>query len=223
MAEDTPPYYVTDTVRVEVRYFLQNNNAANVFHVGYTTPPGLADFGVLGSTISDWLTSDWKPLSSQDWSANQIIMTDLGGPVGKRMSFAVDPEVIGSDVAQAMPANVTAAVKFDTGIRGRGRSGRMFWIGLSEAGVDANQLIPGSTSGILAALNNLNALITALDVFTGMVVPNSFQTRSGIQHHLNPATSNLVEAFAFTDNLVDSQKDRLPFHKKHKRKVIIAP
>lgn len=217
MANDVPPYYITNTVRCQINYFMGNNNAANVFHVGYTTAPAISDLSTLATAIEDWLTASWKPAASQDWSAVSVQLTDEGGPDGKRLSFNFDPEIIGSDVTNAMPANVTVAVKEDTGIRGRGRSGRWFWIGLSEAGVDGNVLIAGSVTAILAAMDALNAAIIALDAFDGMVVPHSFE--KGV--HLNPAESHPVVSFAMTDNSVDSQKDRLPFHKKRKKRVVV--
>lgn len=222
MAEDVPPYYITDTVRLEIRYFMQNNNASNVMHVGYTTAPSVAELNGLCGAVADWLGTDWKPLSSQDWSANEILATDLGGPLGRRTDFPISPIIIGDGTDQAMPANATIAVKADTGIRGRGRSGRVFWVGLGESAVDGNQIGPSVHTGILLALNSLNVAITALDNFTGLVVPNSFQTVAGHQHHLNPATSYPVEAFALTNDYIDSQKDRLPFHKKKKRKLPAA-
>lgn len=223
MANDVPPYYVTNTVRVEVRYFMQNNNAANVFHVGYDSPPSITELNALGGAIEDWLTASWKPLSSQDWSANQILLTDLGGATGKRLSYPIDPIIVGSGVDNAMPANVTLAVKADIGIRGRGRSGRLFWVGLGESAVDGNLVVEAARTGIIAAMEALNTAIEGLTAFNGMVVPHSFETTAGVQHHLNPAESAPIVSFALTDNSIDTQKDRLPFHKKRKVKPTTTP
>jgi hypothetical protein len=220
MPDDVPPYYVTNTAQVEIRYFLQNNNAANIFHVGYTSEPSSAELTALCGAVADWLTTDWKPASSQDWTANEILATDLGGPTGKRVSFPLSPVIQGDGTDQAMPANVTIAVKADTGIRGRGRSGRWFWVGLGEASVDGNEITSTVHTGLLLALNTLNTNIAALDNFTGMVVPNSFKTTAHVQHHLNPATSYAIEEFTLTDDNIDSQKDRLPFHKKKKKSIV---
>lgn len=209
---------VTDTVRIEIDYVMENNNAANILHAKYSGSVSISDLDALNSAIAGWLTTDWAPLASSGWEATGITLTDLNSLAGKRKAYPISPPVQGTDVAQPMPANVTLAIKEDVGRRGRGIAGRIFYVGLAEDQVQGNEVVSVTASAILAAFVALNADIAALPPFQGLCVPHL--TVSG--GHPNPASSDLVDGFFLTNDLIDSQKDRLPFHKK-KRKPRILP
>jgi hypothetical protein len=204
---------VTETVQIEIRYVMDQNNAANVLHAKYTGAVSLSDFDNLENAIAAWLTASWAPVASSMWEVNQIILTDLNSLNGPRKSYPISPPIQGTDTAQAMPANATLAVKADVGRRGRGLAGRIFFIGLSEAAVQGNEVVSTGVASILTIYNTLNADIAALPPFDGLAVPH--RTVGGA--HPNPASSDTVTNFLVTDNLIDSQKDRLPFHKKKRK------
>lgn len=204
---------VTNTVSIEIRFTMGNNNAQNTLHALAATTPGNADLIELGNVVQAWLEDDWAPIASQAWSANEIVMTSLDSITGPRRSVPLSPAVVGTLVEDAMPANVTIAVKADIGRRGRGTAGRVFWIGLAESQVSGNLLGAATAVAIVAALDSLNEDVAGLDNFNGLCVPHLVV--GGLRP--NPATSDLVQQFALTDLSMDSQKDRLPFHKKKKR------
>jgi len=192
---------------------MENNNAANVLHAQYTGAIGLDDLDDLEAVIEAWLTTDWAPIAASAWACTEIVLTDLDSLSGKRKSYPISPPIQGTDTAQPMPANATLAIKEDVGRRGRGIAGRIFFIGLSEAAVQGNEVLSTGVDAILTAYTNLNTTITALAVYNGLCVPH---LKVGTSRP-NPAEVDLVTAFLATDNLIDTQKDRLPFHKKKRK------
>lgn len=201
---------VTNTVQIEIRFSMGGNNAQNTLHALCTTAPGLNDLEDLAAVVDAWVVTEWAPLASSSWGAYEIVMTSLDSLSGPRASFPIAPPQQGTLAIEPEPANVTLAVKADTGIRGRGKNGRVFWIGLNKDQVTGNQIEALVSASIVTALNNLNNDIAALANFDGLCVPH--RVVNGVEP--NPATSALVQRFLVTDLSLDSQKNRLPFHKK---------
>lgn len=203
-------------MQVDINYAMQGNNAANVIHISYTPAVSLTDFDAMSAAIAGWLTSDWAPLAATEWGVTSLVFTDLNSVNGPRKAYPLDPPIAGTNVNDPLPASATVAIKFDIGIRGRGTAGRMFWVGLSEDQTDGN-LISGATSvAILAALDGLVTAITAVGPpWVSLSVPH----RTVNKLHPNPASQSAVDGFLLTNNLIDVQKDRLPFHKKRKKKI----
>jgi len=207
---------VTDTIQVDLRFEMGNNNAANVLHVGYTGEIGIPDLDNLNEEFQTWLETSWKPIASELWNATLVTLTDINSLDGPRKAYPVDPVLTGDVTGGAPPASVTIAVKADIGRRGRGTAGRVFWIGLAESQLTENSLDVAVGSLILVALTTLNDAIALIPPFSGLVIPH----RQVAGSFPNPATSSPVVGFLLTDYSIDVQKDRLPFHKKRKRTAL---
>lgn len=207
---------ITNTVRAEVRYFMDNNNAENVFHVGYSGPVGAPDLDDLAAEFVAWLAAEWAPLAGEAWTANEIVLTDLGSLTGARKSYAISPGQAGLLAVASMPAFVTIAVKASVGHRGRGQNGRVFWIGLTEDQVILDRLVASVGPQILLALDTLNTDIAGVAPFTGLVVPHL--KVAGVD--MNPASSEPVLNFVLSDYVLDVQKDRQLNHKRKKKKIV---
>jgi len=207
-----PHQDVTNTVAIEIRFFLGAANAQNTLHALCTTTPGLSDLEDLGAVVDAWIETQWAPISSEDWQCTEIVLTSLDSITGPRRSIPISPAVPGEVADDAMPANVTIAVKADIGRRGRGTSGRVFWVGLAESQVNGNQLESATATAIVAALEDLRTSVEGLTNFDGLCVPHL--TVNHIQP--DPASSDVIAQFVLTNLYMDSQKDRLPFHKKRK-------
>jgi hypothetical protein len=210
---------ITDTVRIEINYAMQNNNAANVLHAHYTGTVGYAELDALELVIAGWLTSDWAPLASDMWEATSIDLIDMGSLTGVRKSYPLSPPTQGTNVSQALPANATLAIKADIGRRGRGVNGRTFWVGLAEDGVQGNEVLTTISDDIISAMQTLNTNVITTGTYDGLCIPNM----GWPGHTHNPAACNLVASYLVTNNLIDSQKDRLPFHKKKKKRLPVVP
>lgn len=215
-----PHQDVPNTVRVEVGYAYDNNNMANVWHVRTSDVPSEADLISILANMQTWLETDWAPLASPQVSALTITATslhDLGGP---RMTVGINPPIVGTSDSEALPANVTIAVKANIGTRGRGKSGRTFWIGLGESQVTNNELLPTPASAIVTALTQLNELMADIGTnLEGLVVPHF------VVGGIRPPSvgTSTVLSYSMANFVTDSQRDRLPGHKRAKRRTTPTP
>lgn len=200
---------------VRMRYLLDFENAENVYHVehGSLDPWPLADLEDLASTFEAWEDTDGSTARSVSAHLIEVVVTDLTSLTTQKVTRAVSPVIDGTIGGDSLPNNATLAVKADINNRGRGKSGRVFWIGLAESQVTANTINTAARDAIVLALNNLRADVLALDAAYHMVVVH--RVVGGVR----PAEADwsAIASFSTTDNTIDSQKNRLPNHKRHKR------
>ena len=205
---------VQNVVKIELQFASQNNNAENVLHAHYTGTIVADSLDGLAAILQTWLTDVWAPLASIEWEAVQIVITDLNSLSGPRRAYPISPAIVGGNAREAIPANATLAVKADTGTRGRGKNGRVFWIGIPQDAQDGSNITPSYANGLAEGLIALNTAVAATSPFTGLVVPHL------VVGGVRPPTagSSPIVGFAITDYVVDSQRDRLPGHKRHKKR-----
>jgi hypothetical protein len=211
-----PHQDVPNTVRVEVAYAYDNNNMANVWHVRTSDVPSDTDLISILANMQTWLDTDWKPLASPQVSALSMTATSLHDLTGPRTTLAISPAIVGTGDSAALPANVTLAVKANIGIRGRGKSGRTFWVGLGESQVSNNEVLPTPAAAIVAALNQLNALMADIGAnLEGLVIPHFMV--GGVRP---PSVgTSAVLGYSLANFVTDSQRDRLPGHRRAKRRT----
>jgi hypothetical protein len=215
-----PHQDVPNTVRVEVAYAYDNNNMENVWHVRTSDVPTDADLVSILANMQTWLETDWAPLASPQVSALSITATSLHDLTGPRMTVGINPAIVGTSDSAALPANVTIAIKANIGTRGRGKSGRTFWVGLGESQVVNNELLPTPAAAIVAALNQLNALMADIGEFLeGLVIPHF------VVGGVRPPSvgTSAVIGYSMANFVTDSQRDRLPGHKRARRRTTPTP
>lgn len=201
--------------RVELRYAIPENNIENVFYAR-TTSLGLwsqADMDALEAAFVTWFTTYGSNYMSNELSLTTVLITDLTSLSGIRKTYPIEPPLIGNEGAGYLPANVTFALKAGTGKRGRGTNGRMFWPGLCTSQVSLEQMQKVQADDIVVALGHLVAAIAAVPGCAGLCVPHFVV--GGVRPPV--VQSDLIVAYTYSDLYLDSQRDRLPFHKKHKR------
>src|SRR5690242_13714979 len=99
-----PHQNVTNTIQCEIRYFMANNNASNVFHVKATGPITSTELDALEAAIQAWLDTHWAPIANDNWSANEIVLTGLNSLFDPRKSYAIAPPIVGGVSGDATPA-----------------------------------------------------------------------------------------------------------------------
>jgi len=206
---------IDHTCRVELRFLNGDTNAQNVIHVSYDGSVSLADLDTLEAFLVTWLTDEWAAQAAPSWFASEVVITDENSLSGPRKSYGLGTDIVGTQVGDALPANCTIALKEVIGTRGRGKSGRIFWVGLAEAQVTGDAINPSVATALEAAGEALRTGIEGLGLPWGnLVVPHL------VVGGVRPSTADksIVESIALTDNVMDSQRDRLPFHMRHKKK-----
>lgn len=208
-----PHQDATNVTRIQLNFSLDGNNASNILHARSTTRPDEAALDALAVVLDAWLVSDWKPISSSDWSALSMVLTDLTDVTGIRKTYGLTQPFVGNLAVDAFPPNATIAIKANIGRRGKGINGRVFWIGLPEDAANGSTLQTGIANGITDALTNLNTLVAQMPEYDGLCIPHFVV--GGVRPPV--ADNSLVTSYTIADFTIDSQRTRLPNHKKKKR------
>jgi len=202
-------------LQVKMQYLYDGEKVENDYHVhhGSSTPWPIADIEDLLSVFENWEDTTASVARPSSAVLVNMIATDLTSLNALRTSRAVVPQIAGAIGTDSLPNNATIAVHFDTGNRGRGQSGRQFWIGLAEGQVNANTITTAARDAILNALAALRTAIETLDPAYRLVVVH--RVVNGVRPSVAGTTN--VLGFDMADLTIDSQYARLPNHKRRKR------
>lgn len=208
---------VPGVVEIRMQYKSDGEKCENVYHVEHGAGEwSETDLEHLATLFLTWEDEVGKLHRSNEVVLYQVIATDLTSLSGFRLVIAPDIPPVGFLTGQVLPNNATLAVHADIGTRGRGKSGRIFFIGLNELDVDGNSVDAGLGGFIEDDLNTLRTRVQAADVSWHMCVPHR------VVGNVRPPSASFtdIRSWGLTDFSIDSQKLRLPFHKKHKRRVL---
>jgi len=199
---------VPNTAEAVLRYVQDGQKLANVFHAEWPAPPSIVELSDLALDLRDWWIANMRPIVGNNVTLEQVAAKSLHSAGAPAVEFPV-PAGTGADPAPALPNCCTVTVKWLTGLAGRSFRGRSYHVGLTEAQVTNNNIIPASLSVIAAAYN---LLIPALTQATRtMVVVSKY---SGVDALGRPiprsagVTTQITESFM--DAVVDTQRRRLP-------------
>lgn len=203
-----------DVAEISAQYTTGGERAVNVFMIlnnaGGWTIPTLLD---LGATYVDWEDATAKALRNSGTFLDLVNVTDLTSLGSSRVTVPVSPSIQGTAAGAPAPNNVTAAIKHNTGVRGRGVQGRTFYIGLTESQYTVNTIESAASDAIVSSLLALKTAILALDPDYRMVVGH--RVVNGVP--LLSGTTSEILSFDMSDAYLDSQRTRLPNHKRNRR------
>ena len=207
------PVVATNVCQVTMVYSSGDDLMENVYYVHKGTSWTTSDINDLLTVFSTWESTVAADERSAEVSLIRMVGVDLTSLAGARVDLPLVAPIPGGEPSGALPANVTFAVKANIGERGKGRNGRKFWIGLAESMV-AENLVDETRAGDIQT--DLNGLITAVAAGPPAAALGIIHTVvAGIPQ--NPAPFTPILSFSYTDLTVDSQRDRLPGQKRHKR------
>lgn len=216
MAREYQPVPETAQLVIELQV-----DAQKVFQTFYFQKAGGWDQGDLESLTA--AAAVWWSTSAADFfttavQQTRITATDLSSLNSLRYVDATSPPATGTIVGDYVPLNACLSIHLDIGNRGRGRNGRTFWPAIPEAQVTANTHDSITAGQIVTSLQTLKADVASA---TGgvMVIPH----RKVGDTWLPIAVPQPVISISYRDLSIDSQKNRLPGHKRHKRKPVPAP
>jgi hypothetical protein len=207
-----PSIIAEKVAQVVMGYLSGGEPCENIYHVHSSVAWTTVLLEDLLATFQAWEMDTASLLRSDEAELIRATATDLTSITSPRYDEPLETPVPGALVSPVLPSNVTLAVKADIGERGRGRNGRTFWIGLSEGQVAMNLVGSVVVTDIVSALNTLITDITtaAPDQTLGII----HTVAAGVP--LTPATFSPIIGWSVTDRSIDSQRDRLPFHKAHR-------
>lgn len=203
---------VLGTVEVRMQYILNGESCENVYHVANDTEEAwtLAAMEDIASAFADWEDGSAKLQRTSQCALHNITVTDLTSLTSDRLTRPIVPPIVGTRGGDSQANNVTFALKADVHNRGRGKNGRTFWIGLAEDQTAGSTITSAARDAIVTALNALITAIEAVNPTYRLVIVH----RVVGNVHPPVAGSSQVFLYSATDDTLDSQKNRLPNHRR---------
>jgi len=164
------------------------------------------------NTYISWETDSAKSERCNMAALAEVRVADLSSDSSNYRAQDVTPAIFGNRTSLALPENVTFAVQAGTGKRGRGKQGRVFWIGLCEDQTAGSTMDVDRAAAIVAELNTLKDSVAS---DTGGTMVTLHRKAGGVV--LDPATVTDIGTYGASDLTTDSMKNRLPNHKRHKK------
>ncbi len=113
----------------------------------------LTNLATLVTGVANFLTSDYAPLLSDDWTAVKVRGVDLTTQTGP--TFELPNSSVGGVAGEANPNNVAACVSFRTAQRGRSARGRNFVPAVPGSMVTLNTIDSTWISDLLTAYSTM--------------------------------------------------------------------
>lgn len=196
------------TARVAMLFRQNGQRVENVYHVLYTATPTDADLGTACDVFKDWWDTNVKAGASEQLSLIEVDATNIEDEGGNTVILTEGLPIAGTNAGEPMPNNVTVAIKWTTGFGGRSKRGRTYHLGLVRTELQDNDPNLLEDTMVDALTDQYNQLIEDVATNTaGQLAVCSYRFNNA------PRTSAVVTpilAASLVDNVVDSQRRRLP-------------
>lgn len=183
----------------------QNTQNILYFQTDNLADPSQSDVIVLCSLLNDWYSSDILPNLNESFTYLNVECTAINVAFGFQVTNGTATGV-GGVTGESMPGNVDPCISFRGNTSGRFARGRNYVPGISASDVAGNVLDADWMTSIAAGYEALTG--------AGAFDPDPFNwVVASFFFNGAPRVSGLAtEVFfaGFTDNIVDSQRRRLP-------------
>lgn len=159
--------------------------------------------GVLAGLVVDWWKDNLQPHLTDRMHFLQVIVNNLASESAPGIIYTTGLPDTGSVSGHDLPLNVTMAVSFRTGLRGRSYRGRNYLCGMIDTGQAHSTIDPTYLSSIKTAYE---ALITEVE-------PEGIEWVVVSRYHNKAPRTTGVASQILTvsvDSTTDSQRRRLP-------------
>lgn len=195
---------VPNTAQVEVIFLSNSSFVENVYHVEKNAPWTAVELSALCGVIEDWWRTQLAGLQAGTLVLQRIDARDLTTEAGAFFSRPCVGACSGTGPDAALPNNVTAAVKWTTGLAGRSQRGRTYHLGLMESQVVGDNIAEATRAALQLAYGDLRTDIDAMGPSHDLVVVSRIS--NGVPR---PVGQTTPITSASVDNTVDSQRRRL--------------
>jgi|SRR5215831_11988719 len=194
-----------NTLQARMRYVQFGQITENTLYFEGSAAVDVPLATTLGNNLIGWWVTHFQAQASNQFALLQVYITDLTTQTSFTVAVTTGLPATGASTVEALPNNVAFCVSFRSRNRGRSSRGRNYVGGLTEADTNASQMIASRASSIVASYQ---VLIGAGTFTPGLelVVVSRFTNK-------NPRPSALIQpviAILAVDNIVDSQRRRLP-------------
>lgn len=180
-----------------------------------TAPPiSQVTLQALVHSIVQWVVTSLSPQLNESWSGNVVRGRDLTTQFSFIATEPLSP-IVGGQTGEPAPNNVTSNITFGTSLAGRNNHGSNRIPALTNSLISTNTIDTTWQDAVATAYAEFIAPSTTLPGGWTWVVLSRFSGTDPVTHKPIPRTAGVFhEIFNvyFTDQIVDSQKTRLPKH-----------
>lgn len=195
----------TNVVSAQMVYTQQGQFVENVYHVQFPAAPTPSTMNTVAAAFVSWFNVTQKTTVNVNVNLVKVLMTDLSSVNAGGVEYTTGLPIAGASAGTESPMNVTVAIKFLTGFRGRSYRGRIYHVGLVEGSYSGSTLGAGSLTTLKTTYDTLRTNIAGLAGGYGLVV---LSRRENKNWRIN-AVATLITAVD-VDATLDSQRRRLP-------------
>jgi hypothetical protein len=156
---------VANTAKVALLFTQYGQHLVNTLWFKKASPITSADLTTLCTALNSWVIAEMLPNQGSTVTYNGSEAVDMTTAGGTGVLVPVTSGNTGGIAGGGLPTNVTASVKFLTGLTGRSHRGRNYFIGLTNSGISGDELLSGSVTNILGIYDALGSYLvsTAFD------------------------------------------------------------
>jgi hypothetical protein len=200
-----------------MKYLADGQKVQNSFYVKKPASTDHWTAGDIGNVLDVFHNNLWtahqRAMVCPATSLVEIVATDLTDLDGLKIARPISPTEAGTNASTNLPNNATFALKLSPQNRGRGSAGRIFWPTMPRSAVTLDSIDPAYIADAVAAIGSVVIALLALTGSPQLGVVSRYL--AGVKRAIG--LWRAITSIGATDNYVDSQRDRLPGHKKHKR------
>ena len=201
-----PLPFVPNGVKVVISFQDAGQLAQNdLWFVGPDAEPDFSSVNALANWVATFVQTIYLPLVCDVVTLTKVVARSMTSATGA-IATVFDGATQGSVATEQAPNNVAPCISFGSGLGGRSTHGRNYIVGTPNAAIDVNTLSPTFIGAFTDAYSQL--------LPGGTVDPAPF-IWSIVSYSENGVVRGTpfswpVRSVGFTDNVVDSQRRRLP-------------
>jgi hypothetical protein len=195
-----------NVAQANLRYTWDNQLCENTLYFELTTATiDKTLLEILALDLATWWSNNIAARQTVGIALREVYCVDLTTQTGPTGAHVPNPPTPGGSVSPSLPNNVALCVSFRTGGRGRSSRGRNYVPGLTEADVTNNEVDTLAASAIASAYELLMVSSTFTSPWNWVVISRYENKAPRLSALVQPVTDVVI-----TDNIVDSQRKRLP-------------
>lgn len=197
---------VPKTVEIDVIYTLNGVIVQNVFYAEFPAGYALLDLQQLAGQIDAQVAAAWLP----DQPIEAVYLrTEVRGLEFVNDFLAIDGTSTGpgTAVSEALPGNVTFAVKKSSALTGRSARGRSYWIGIPRAFLKSGNENEVTTGYAAIVVANIDLIRTSINGLPGWFAVLVSRFADKVERPFG-VTFSWISSIN-TDERVDTQRNRL--------------
>lgn len=200
-----------NTAQIRAQFDYQDEQCENVHYVESQSAWTAETLLDLAEFYASWWTVNVQPSVPETLALVRVLVRDMTTASGLAVEFTGGLPANGEQAVEALPNNVTLAIKWTTGFSGRSFRGRTYFLGLADSGVNGNIAAPTTITNISGWYQDFLDGIPAANADWALVVASFY---SGVDANGDPiprSTAVLTPVIGLSiDNVIDSQRRRLP-------------